>query len=964
MKSTVFISALFVLCLLSPLSAQNPGWSTVSQTASDPSATSFGNQNFTIGCDNQNNLITAGYASSRVFLDDTILYPETPSYPFYSYLWKQDANSNTVFIRKFDGVALNTQAIYTDSGGNIYLSTIFFGDIVFEGESYQGSDGDLIVKFDPQGNLIWVRQCRGGNFAVTANGYCFVSGFFTGSITIGETTLTSAGREDMFIARLSSDGIWEWVKRFGTATGGERCYQVAPLSNGEAFIAGTAGTNCDFDGHNISYNRGGLFLAKLNSLGECTWVEGVVSHFYSNDVYFSSIATNNPSEVYIYYDVIEEGHPLISGMFVKKVNPNGWDPVTILQIDRLRDVRSRKMLMDSAGNLYLTGYYYDPFTLGNYHYAWESGDFLCKLNHAGAILWSYDHGPCIHYQNPSYRDVCVSNSGSVFLSMYTYRETLVQPFSTYAGRGSYALKFTAAGQPEWMCSNWIETKGTEATDISHSLDGSAFVCGNFEKDSYWGNNYLRNRGSEGNDIYVARLNAANEIQWAVCAGGEAEDTVSAIYMDPNLNCYITGKFSGTMHFGDISIQSAGSGDIFVAKLDGQGNWLWAFAAGGAEDDAGLAIFADWQDNIYVSGYFSATASFGDDLATALGAKDSFVLKLDPAGNYLAVLASGTAGTDVAPAIICSSQNYMWVARNISDAAEQSIELQKLNYNLEIMDTVSSTLSPDLAINALSLDVWGNCLLTGVYSSGFSLAGLTLPNQANLSSFVLKLGSSFEGLWANYATAATALVANSIFTDAQGEIFIAGYMDGQGSFGSQQLYSWGMKDIFVAGLSSAGEWTWAKSTGSLADDCANALAGKPGGLCTVVGRFDGRIGMDNNWRQPMNEYESFVGELSFNTENPEEHLVTAVPGLLVAYPNPFSDMLQLTLQLKQADEISLKIYNLKGQLVRKLTEEKKAAGNHDFSWDGLSDTNSRCAAGIYLVQVKGAKTNLMRKVLKY
>ena len=210
-----------------------------------------------------------------------------------------------------------------------------------------------------------------------------------------------------------------------------------------------------------------------------------------------------------------------------------------------------------------------------------------------------------------------------------------------------------------------------------------------------------------------------------------------------------------------------------------------------------------------------------------------------------------------------------------------------------------------------------------------------------------------------------VVIKAITANAAGSVFVGGYTKGQGICGSQQIYVWGQEDIFVAGLSSDGEWEWAKSSGSSQNDFVNGIAIRPGGLCTVAGRIGGSTWFGiNNGLKPLGDYESFFGELSFAVGNPDEPLISIVPSLLNAYPNPFAGKLNLCVDLKQADKISVKIYNLKGQLVRKLIQENKAAGNHNFSWDGLSDSQKSCAAGIYLVQIKGAKTNLLRKVLKY
>jgi|GEM_PF-6796409 len=60
-------------------------------------------------------------------------------------------------------------------------------------------------------------------------------------------------------------------------------------------------------------------------------------------------------------------------------------------------------------------------------------------------------------------------------------------------------------------------------------------------------------------------------QWAYQAGGSDSDQANRIYVDGDNNCYVTGKFRGTSHFGSHTLTSNGWDDVFVAKLDQNGN---------------------------------------------------------------------------------------------------------------------------------------------------------------------------------------------------------------------------------------------------------------------------------------------------------------------------------------------------------------------------------------------------------
>ena len=69
-------------------------------------------------------------------------------------------------------------------------------------------------------------------------------------------------------------------------------------------------------------------------------------------------------------------------------------------------------------------------------------------------------------------------------------------------------------------------------------------------------------------------------------------------------------------FGSTTLTSAGGSDVFVAKLDSVGNFLWAVRSGGTDSDRGERIALDSSGNIYVSGYFSGTSNFGSTTLTS------------------------------------------------------------------------------------------------------------------------------------------------------------------------------------------------------------------------------------------------------------------------------------------------------------------------------------------------------------
>jgi len=107
------------------------------------------------------------------------------------------------------------------------------------------------------------------------------------------------------------------------------------------------------------------------------------------------------------------------------------------------------------------------------------------------------------------------------------------------------------------------------------------------------------------------------------------------------NSYITGSFVGVATFGAIELTSStpGSGDLFVCKLDTEGNFIWAKSAGGSGNENGNCIALDSTGNTYVVGTFQQTANFGTIQLTASG-DEFFIAKLNPSGDFLWVKKAG------------------------------------------------------------------------------------------------------------------------------------------------------------------------------------------------------------------------------------------------------------------------------------------------------------------------------------
>jgi hypothetical protein len=109
-------------------------------------------------------------------------------------------------------------------------------------------------------------------------------------------------------------------------------------------------------------------------------------------------------------------------------------------------------------------------------------------------------------------------------------------------------------------------------------------------------------------------------------------------------------------------------------------------------------------------------------------------------------------------------------------------------------------------------------------------------------------------------------------------------------------------------------------------------------------------------------------IRFTTTAPDsyvnsEDIVAQIPVTnLRNYPNPFNPNTTIAFDSKSDTVANLRIYNMKGQLVRELHQGKISSGGNSFSWDGCDDSGTAVASGLYLYRLQTPSASYTRKML--
>jgi hypothetical protein len=299
--------------------------------------------------------------------------------------------------------------------------------------------------------------------------------------------------------------------------------------------------------------------------------------------------------------------------------------------------------------------------------------FVVKLNSSGTYQWGKTFGGTA---TDYVRVMSIDGSSNIYLAGYFDDTVDFDPGSStdnHTSNGStdvFISKLNSSGTFQWA-----ETFGGSSGDKAYSLaldaSSNVYVTGSFSGTvDFNSGSGTDNHASEGStDIFVQKFNSSGTFQWAKTFGGTAADYGISIDVDASTHLLVTGYFDDTVDFDPGSAidnhTSSVDDDVFVQKLDVDGNFVWAQSFGGTKDDQPLAICTDALHNIYIAGFFKGTADFDPGSATASYTSnggsndDGYVLKLDENGNYYWAGVIGASNSDYTTFVMIDASNDIY-----------------------------------------------------------------------------------------------------------------------------------------------------------------------------------------------------------------------------------------------------------------------------------------------------------------
>ena len=404
------------------------------------------------------------------------------------------------------------------------------------------------------------------------------------------------------------------------------------------------------------------------------------------------------------------------------------------------------------------------------------------------------------------------------------------PFSgnaTFGGRtltatratGRYVAKLRADDHElVWVVPIQGDLQVEHTSGLATDDAGNIYLSGSFSGSASFGDagSGSITRVSKGEtDIFVAKLAATGKPIWAVSAGGPGSGPLATDFANHAYRVAVdkgtgqvvaAGAFRGTISFGDTTLTASGMTDIFVARLDAGGRFLWARRPDSdAPREGALGLTIDPTGSSFVTGHIiswsTPVATFGDlTPQTGLGL---FVTKMDAAGRFLWATLPPSSPTCGGHDIALDSEGNTYAALNVGAANGGSCVLglaAKVDPGgkpLWLRTTGGS--DPCRAgsmTHKLVVDSAGHATLCGAFSGSQQLGAKLFTAQGDQDMFLAGLDPQGKVVWARQAGGPGTDMATSLARDREGNLYVAGSFEQTADFGGVRLTSQGESDLFI------------------------------------------------------------------------------------------------------------------------------------------------------------------------
>lgn len=442
------------------------------------------------------------------------------------------------WAKSVGGLNYDVGGFSVTGNGDSYLTGVFGGQCYFTTDTlwtWPNAHGLFILKLDPLGNEVWIKQIGGNAIAGTqeylslaaldeVNNCLYITGNFNGTITMDGHTITSVN-SDYFLAKLDMNGICQWLIKAGSSLIDDRTMHAILSPTGDVYWTATLMDNGTLDTFNL---QKGAYLAKISSAGNVLWArdefEGIdpFLKMKNNRLYFYG-TTRSDTCIVDTMTIIQA--TAVDGI-VGEVNQNG-DVQWVEVFDSPSNAYCTSLEIDSYSDLYLSGYFEDTLNVATQQLI-SNGyceGFIIKLDPIGNLTWVQKSNSGVALNQTKFRTLSTNNDGQSYLIGSYSGSTQVGPFNLVSGNSEEIFVGRMDKNGNWLgVANIGPGRGGTITEDSND---NFYVNAVFQNTLIIGSTALTSAG--GWDIFIAKCSAITGIG----ENGRSLQSQLSIYANPN-----------------------------------------------------------------------------------------------------------------------------------------------------------------------------------------------------------------------------------------------------------------------------------------------------------------------------------------------------------------------------------------------------------------------------------------------
>jgi hypothetical protein len=554
--------------------------------------------------------------------------------------------------------------------------------------------------------------------------------------------------------------------------------------------------------------------------------------------------------------------------------------------------------------------------------------------------------------------------------------------------------------------NWAKSIGGQSDELmSHirtDAAGNFYIAGVFYGTAAFdgmGGSTLTSAGSA--DFFVAKYLPDGTLVWAKRIGGINSVLPSlnnAFAIDDDGSVYLGGKFQGTVDFDpnagvqNLTAVSASWDDIFLLKLDSNGDFVYVKQFGSQSEDIISNLVLDANKNVYLAIYFHTSIDSDPNAGTAtllapMSNTSSAIVKLDAAGDFVwshAFQNSNThlilAATDAGELYISSAHTPDTTDLDRSSTLQQPSPADAYSSHLGFWiakwdtaggflwtRTISGKYASAKSLLALSD---GNLVVAAMFSDSIDFdpdttrfLGVNTQNANAITTGIFQLSADGDFVWGNTLAAQQATsfsYPNRLSRDANNNIYICGNfrygLDFDPSPSSSVIDSSAISQAFILKLNSAGGYLWHYAVRSLPNTLRVSgidLDVSPNAEhLYLTGLQIGNVPFPTDTTIAINGTDSYIAKWS---QTPINISVARTEfAAMQLFPNPSFDG-RINIQLGEMSEtIQLTIFNALGQTI----------STQHFQNVAQLQTTLPATAGVYFIELRSQSKSATLKAQRH